>query len=130
MEAERRPACGACAARASCASRTFGGWLGRRPLAFSARLPFAARPGQEVVVGLSSRAVLKAAGLAYMLPLLILVLSAATASALGLHDLWVAAIGGLGLLAGLALAGRLARRLTVPALSVLGPAPDDEACPR
>lgn len=98
VETIRRSTCGSCQARDGCgqallqrlgsgARSGFIRAISEQPLAI----------GDEVIIGLAENAVLKASALVYVLPLLLLFLSAVLADLAGLSEPWLilAALGGL-----------------------------------
>lgn len=110
VEVLRRPACGGCAARAGCGTRTLARWGAARPLrlAVSSRRPLAI--GQEVRLALPARALTGASLWAYGLPLALAFAGALLAEALGGGDPVVALAFAAGLGAGLLGLGAHARR--------------------
>lgn len=101
---EAPTSCGACAGK-GCGSSVFNRlWHPHTP-EYAVANPIAAQPGEAVVVGMPDGALLGAAGSAYLLPLLALVLGAALGQALGGEPASV--VGGL---SGLLLAGWGLRR--------------------
>jgi len=111
VETRRRSGCSQCASASQCAPSLLGSLLGNGQVRLRLSNTLGVSPGERVVVGLPGGALVRAALLAYLLPLLSLVLGA------GLASLWtereaplvLAALTGLG--AGLLLAARVARRL-------------------
>lgn len=106
--------CGACHARSACGLGGLGRYLrtGRRPVPVACDA--GVRAGDELVVAVSEADLLKAGLLAYVLPIVLAVLGAVVASALGRGDagaaLGMASGGAVGLLA----ARRLGRVVTPP----------------
>ncbi|MBK5932140.1 SoxR reducing system RseC family protein [Halochromatium salexigens] len=69
VEIMRRSGCHACNARSGCGVSLLDQVLGRRPQRLLLANKVAARPGDEVVIGMPESALLKAALAAYMMPL-------------------------------------------------------------
>ena len=117
LEPEQTTSCGSCASSASCGSREAG--IGTVASRLQARRFAIARPadwqafreGDRLVVGVSQRALLKAALTAYGLPLLAALVAGALAQGAWGHDLMTMAGMAGGLAAGLLAARLLARRL-------------------
>ena len=106
IECMRADACGLCPARHACAT----GWAGgdRSPHRLRARTAGVdCRPGAEVVIGIPEGALLRAALLAYGLPLALLTAGAALGAAAGPSLAAFGAALGTGL--GLAAAARLSQ---------------------
>jgi sigma-E factor negative regulatory protein RseC len=97
VQVTRRSACGQCGA-AGCAGATLAGLFKARPLVLAVDDPLGTAPGDAVVLGLDEGALVRAAALAYLLPLAALMLAALAAGALGLGDgaTLLAALTGLG----------------------------------
>ena len=87
-----------------------------KPRYFEVDNPIAAQPGDEVIVSVADGAVLRGIGLAYLLPIISMVLGAGLASWLSgtteNGDLYVAGGGVLGLVIGFWTSHRLAMRLS------------------
>jgi len=100
-------ACGKCADRGACGKAPAG------PRRYAVRNTIGALPGEQVVVAVPDGAVLKAAALSYLMPLLFVIGGAVAGTAWGGDGLPAVAGAALGLMAGLAvlrLAGtRMAR---------------------
>ncbi|MEA1051696.1 SoxR reducing system RseC family protein [Lamprobacter modestohalophilus] len=69
VEIVRRSTCGACSARSGCGVSLLDRVLGRRPQRLLLADKLKVRPGDEVIVGIPEGALLKAAVVAYMVPL-------------------------------------------------------------
>lgn len=98
VETIRQSTCGSCQARAGCGQALL------QKLGSGAQFGFirvlcdqTLHVGDEVIIGLPEDAVLKASALMYVLPLIILFVSALLADMSGLTEVWVilAAMGGL-----------------------------------
>lgn len=73
---ERRSACGGCSVSGACGTSLLERYLGRRPLALQAANRIGARPGDRVVVGIPDATLPQAAFVAYLMPLLVMLLGA------------------------------------------------------
>jgi len=80
---ERRSACGGCSVSGACGTSLLERYLGRRPLALQAANRIGARPGDRVVVGIPDATLPQAAFVAYLIPLLVMLLG-------GLGGEWLA----------------------------------------
>ena len=116
LEPEQGPTCGACSAAAACGAKGIG-TLASKLEARRFALPHPAdeprfRVGERVVVGVGAPTLVSGAAIAYMLPLLTLFGAGFVAQTLDGRDgvTLLASVGGL--IAGLALAAFLARRLS------------------
>ncbi|TCP43347.1 SoxR reducing system RseC family protein [Rhodovulum marinum] len=92
LAGDRLSGCAACAARAGCGAGALAEMLDAGPLEITLPRGAPVAPGDRVVVAMEGGAFLGAAGLAYLLPPAALVAAAAGFAALGLSDLWVAAL--------------------------------------
>jgi sigma-E factor negative regulatory protein RseC len=108
--------CGSCAMQGGCATSALGRFLRRQSRTWKIPNTLAAAVGDEITVGVPDAALLKAALLAYLIPILSLLTCAALAAATGTGDFQVALGAGLGLVLGIVLArrqsGRFIARLT------------------
>lgn len=77
LEIERRSACGLCGQTRGCGNRVWGKLLAHQQAGFLASNTFGAHIGQHVVVAVDERAVMYAALLLYMLPLVTMLGTAA-----------------------------------------------------
>lgn len=106
VEAQGAPGCGRCEAAGGCASASLGRLFCAAPRRIRVLNRLGARPGERVVLTAREGALLRSAGAAYGLPLLLLVagavLGAALADSPGSRDLYAAAGAAIGLIAGLA----------------------------
>lgn len=109
LQADRLSGCAACAARAGCGAGALADLVEAGPLEISLPDTGGIAPGDKVIVTLPGGAFLGAAGLAYLVPPLALVLGAAGFSALGLGNL-ATALACLPVLALSLLPARLAER--------------------
>lgn len=101
LEIERRTACGLCGQTRGCGNQVWGKLLGHQSTAFKAENAIQAKVGQSVIVAIDAQALVKAALLLYMTPLLGMFLLGVLANLLWHND--VAAI--LGALIGLFIGG-------------------------
>lgn len=91
LVAERGAACGACAARRDCGAGALAEMEPAAVLDIAAPPGLQLAPGDEVEVTIPAGRFLGAAGLAYLLPPVVLVTGTAACAALGLGDLATAA---------------------------------------
>jgi sigma-E factor negative regulatory protein RseC len=122
VETRQRAACGSCESSGSCSTSVLSGLFKRKHNQLIVLNPIHARPGEEVVIGLQETALIKASFMAYLLPLLCMMLAAISVKLLAAHfnlqagELPIAIGGLLGLLAGLILFKRItARKRSDPA---------------
>ncbi|MES9993939.1 MAG: SoxR reducing system RseC family protein [Candidatus Thiodiazotropha sp.] len=114
VETQQSPACGACSSAGSCSTSVVSGLFKRRHTRLKVSNPIAAKPGERVIIGLAEGALLKISFLAYLLPLLCMILMALLMQALVTRFLWQLGelpqvAGGLfGLIAGFYLLRKLA----------------------
>ncbi len=83
LEAEPKSACGGCASAGHCGVSALSGLFGRKRTRFRLANDFDARPGERVVIGISQSMVLRASLIAYMVPLLGLLIGAVGGAGLG-----------------------------------------------
>jgi sigma-E factor negative regulatory protein RseC len=107
VETRRRSACGSCSVAGGCGTSALDKLLGDRPHRFRVDDHLGVRTGEQVVVGIDQAALTRASLLAYLLPVLTLILAALAAEAAGMGDGLGAVAGILGLAFGLWLSGRL-----------------------
>jgi sigma-E factor negative regulatory protein RseC len=88
VETQQRPACGSCASTSSCSTSVLSGLFKRRYTQIRVSNPIAAKPGEQVIIGLEENALLKISFLAYLLPLLCMMLMAILMRALATHLAW------------------------------------------
>lgn len=104
VQTARRSSCGSCSARSGCGTGVLAGLFGARLHEVEVLNPIGARPGEEVIVGISESLLVRGSVMLYLLPLLALVAGALLAEGLapqlGLAGSELPAI--LGGLAGLA----------------------------
>ena len=108
VRTQRKSTCGQCAAQKGCGTNVFSKVLGNKLVEFQAINRIDAAVGDTVVLGLHESVLLKSAALMYVLPLLLMFISALLASyiadslALDLSQAGVSLFAILGLLAGFA----------------------------
>jgi sigma-E factor negative regulatory protein RseC len=110
VEARARSACGHCASASHCGTGLLASLLGDRPRRLRLAPDAGIAPGEQVVIGLSDPLLLRAAALAYLMPLGTLLMPALLVDALGLGNLAAGLAGFTGLLVGLAALAVFTRR--------------------
>lgn len=114
VETHQRPACGACASAGSCSTSILSGLFKRRHNRLKVSNPIHAKPGEQVIIGLREEALLKISFMAYLFPLMCMILMAVLMQGLAAYFAWHAGelpqvTGGLlGLIGGFLLLKRLA----------------------
>jgi sigma-E factor negative regulatory protein RseC len=76
VETQLRPACGACASANSCSTSVLSGLFKRNNNRLRVSNPIHASPGEQVIIGLQEKTFLKVSFLAYLLPLVCMILVA------------------------------------------------------
>ncbi|MGB0127663.1 MAG: SoxR reducing system RseC family protein [Rhodocyclaceae bacterium] len=110
IEAAQSGGCSACGVKSGCPTSKLGKFLQPRARVWRVANDQDLRPGETVTLHLPEAALLSAAAIAYLPPLLGLLAGASAAAALGASDLW-AALGAIsGFLAGLIASRWLGRR--------------------
>jgi sigma-E factor negative regulatory protein RseC len=107
VETERRSSCSSCSASAGCGTSVVAKLLGGGTNRLRVSDGIGVEVGDRVVIGISDSALTRASLLAYLLPLVALMLTAFAAQSAGAEDGVVALIGILGLALGLLVTGRL-----------------------
>ena len=107
VETVRQSACGHCSAGHSCGTSVLAGLFKHRCHRVRVSHDLELRAGDTVVLGIPESALLRAAVLAYMVPLLMMIAFAMFATLAGLGDLIVFASSLAGLFTGLYLAGAI-----------------------
>lgn len=92
LAADRAAGCAACAMRKGCGSAALSAAARPEVIEIACPAGIAVAPGDEVEVSVPGGNLLAAAGLAYLLPAVAVVGVAGLSLALGLSDLWVAAL--------------------------------------
>lgn len=106
VEVPRQSGCSSCAHGGSCGTSVVAKLFGSgNAVRLRVRDRLGVAPGDEVVIGIRSPALVRASLIAYLLPLLALIGSSGAADAAGLGDVGAAAAGITGLAAGLWLTG-------------------------
>jgi sigma-E factor negative regulatory protein RseC len=108
----RAGGCGACAKHGGCAVSALGRFLRPGGRTWKIQNTVAAAAGDEITLGLSDGVLLTAALLAYLLPMVSLLVGAAVAATTATSELQVALGAGAGLLAGIGFARWQSERLT------------------
>lgn len=88
VETYRKSTCGSCSAKNSCGSSILDRFVGQRSNRMAVSLIEGIKEGDDVVLGLDESSLLRGSFAVYMLPLLSMLLMAATAQAL-LSDGWM-----------------------------------------
>ena len=104
LQTDRTAGCAACAAKSGCGTAALGSVLGGKASRLRMVNDVDAGIGDTVVIVLPETALLRAAIVAYMLPVIAMVIAAATAAGFGAGDPGAALAAALGLGAGLLLA--------------------------
>ena len=114
---QRASACGHCELSQGCGTGAIGRLLGNRsrPLVISTGEDL--KPGDELLLGLSEAALVKASLTIYGLPLLAMVVAGLAAALLGVADAWVAISSIVGLYAGFKIASGITHSLEVDRLA-------------
>lgn len=112
VQVEKQSACASCSARAGCGQRLLAehGTSNKQVvICIAPSDALTVRVDDRVVIGIEEGAFIKASLALYLLPLLLLIVGAASAEALSLSEGWVVLSGGLGLVVGLGLVRFIAR---------------------
>jgi sigma-E factor negative regulatory protein RseC len=76
VETQVQAACGACQAQSGCSTSVLSGLFKRRNNRLKVLNPIQAKPGQRVIIGIQEQALVSVSLVAYLLPLLSLILGA------------------------------------------------------
>ena len=117
VKLQRASACGHCELSEGCGTGALGRLLGNRSRPLVIKTRQALKPGDELLLGLSEAALVRASLTVYGLPLLAMVTAGLVAALLGLADTWVALTSIAGFLAGFKLASRFTRSLEADRLT-------------
>ncbi|MBV2089289.1 MAG: SoxR reducing system RseC family protein [Candidatus Thiodiazotropha sp. (ex. Lucinisca nassula)] len=79
VETQRRAACGSCESQGSCSTTVLAGLFKRRYNHLRVVNTVLAKPGEQVIIGLQEQALVKLSMLAYLLPLISMILAAIAA---------------------------------------------------
>ena len=109
VEASSQQGCAACHSQASCSVSGLGKFFGRNKPPVPVACDLAVQPGDSLVLSLAESDLLRAGLLAYLLPTVLSVLGAITASLSGLGDAAAVAAMLAGFAAGLFIARAFAR---------------------
>lgn len=104
VEASSQQGCAACQSQSSCSVSGLGKFFGRNKPPVAVACDLAVQPGDSLVLSLAESDLLRAGILAYLLPTVLSVLGAITASLFGLGDAAAVAATLAGFAAGLAIA--------------------------
>lgn len=110
VESERRSACSHCESGSSCGVSSLGKLFGVSRNRMRLDDPVGVREGDAVVIGLSEQHLLRAAALAYMLPLLVMLVVGLLSAQLGYSQAMTVVASLLGLAGGLWLVRQRSRR--------------------
>lgn len=88
VEPQRRASCDHCGVRATCGTSLIDRFLGRRPLRLRVENVLDAQVGERVTLGVADAVLLRAALVAYLVPLAGLIFGAAVLNALVLWGHW------------------------------------------
>lgn len=101
VETQAKSACSQCHAGDSCGTSALGKWFARKRNRVQVLNHLGLKEGDGAVVGIRSERLIRAALLAYMLPLIFMIAAAGTTSGLGAADAAVAASALMGLMLGM-----------------------------
>lgn len=116
VETQVQAACGSCQAKSGCSTSVLSGLFKRRHNRLKVLNPIQASPGQRVIIGLQEQALVSFSLIAYLLPLLSMLLAAIGLQAAASYWQWrggelASIVGGLsGLTIGFLLVKRFSRR--------------------
>ncbi|MCG8099393.1 MAG: SoxR reducing system RseC family protein, partial [Candidatus Thiodiazotropha taylori] len=79
VETQKRAACGSCESQGSCSTTVLAGLFKRRYNYLKVANTVLAKPGEQVIIGLQEQALVKLSMLAYLLPLISMILAAIAA---------------------------------------------------
>jgi len=114
---QRASACGQCELNEGCGTGALGRLLGNRSRPLLIETQQDLKPGDNLLLGLSETALVRASLTVYGLPLLAMVVVGLLASVLGLSEIWVTLASVAGFLAGYKLAAHLTNRLEADRLT-------------
>jgi sigma-E factor negative regulatory protein RseC len=103
VETQPKSACGHCNVRDNCGTSLLAKWFAQKRNCVQVKNALGLQPGDGAVVGINAQVLTKAAFIAYMMPLLCMLVLAMMASELGVKDAPVALYSLLGLGLGLIL---------------------------
>lgn len=107
VETSRRAACGACAASQGCGTSVVSKLFAARSNRLQVSDAIGVEIGDQVVIGIADSTLTRASMLAYLLPLVTLILATYTAELAGAGEAFGAMAGILGLCLGIWITGRL-----------------------
>lgn len=108
---QRSSACGHCELSQGCGTGAIGRLLGNRTRPLTLRTDKDFKPGDEVLLGLSEAALVRASLLVYGLPLVVMIAAGMLAVLAGLAEHWIALCTVTGFLAGFKIASLYGRKL-------------------
>ncbi|MGD8914229.1 MAG: SoxR reducing system RseC family protein [Candidatus Thiodiazotropha sp.] len=88
VETQQRPACGTCTSAGNCSTSVLSALFKRRHNRLRVSNPIHAKAGEQVVIGLEENALLKVSFLAYLLPLICMILVAILLQAVTTYFNW------------------------------------------
>ncbi len=98
---QRKTTCGSCSARMTCGQGLLTSLASdKKPHLIKIQTDFTLREGDQVTLGVSEELLVRSAFLVYMLPLLIMFISALAVNALNVSEPWIIFAAALGFLAG------------------------------
>ena len=98
---QRKTTCGSCSARMTCGQGLLTSMAsGKKPHLIKVQTHQALREGDQVTLGISEDLLVRSAFLVYMLPLLVMFISALVANALNAAEPWIIFAAALGFVAG------------------------------
>ncbi|MGD8999934.1 MAG: SoxR reducing system RseC family protein [Granulosicoccaceae bacterium] len=110
VEATSRSACSSCGSGGSCGTSVLGGLFKQRKNYLRVIDSLDLRVGEQAIVGMEELALLKAAFFAYLVPVLLMVVTSISASSRGMQDSAVMLLGMFGLVAGFLLVRSISKR--------------------
>ncbi len=113
LDVQSQSPCGQCRVAGHCGTSVLQRWFGRRDKPVRVRNHLGLKAGEQAVIGIRESELVEASFLAYLLPVITLVLAASTGAAWGFGDGVVALCSFCGLGAGLYISNYLATRTKV-----------------
>jgi sigma-E factor negative regulatory protein RseC len=126
VETQPKSACGHCNVGSSCGTSLLAKWFARKRNRVQVKNQLGLQPGDGAVVGINEQVLTKAAFMAYMMPLLCMIVLAMAASGLGVKDASVALCSLLGLGLGLVLMKVLNGRVGSEGVNLIRRAPQEK----
>lgn len=100
LETQAKSACGHCSVGKSCGTSLLARWFGSKRNSIQVVNHLGLQQGDTAVIGVSNELLIKSAFMVYMLPLIMMIMTATVISAMGANNAMVATSSLLGLLAG------------------------------